>query len=75
MCNTFEINIGLFPIRNYGKKGDVDHCPQSPRIGHDVKYNSGLVKGHYFMNDYTELTPYSLYNYEETKDIKDCSKM
>ena len=32
----------------------------------------GLVKGHYFINDYTELTSYSLKHYEEIKDIKDC---
>ena len=35
----------------------------------------GLVKGHYFINDYTELTSYSLDNYEEVKDIKDCNKI
>ena len=34
----------------------------------------GLVKGHYFKNGYTELTSYSLSNYEEIKDIKDCNK-
>ena len=38
----------------------------------DEKYNLGLVKGHYFINDYTELTSYCLDNYEELKDIKDC---
>ena len=35
----------------------------------------GLVKGHPFINDYTELTSYNLENYEEIKDIKDCNKM
>ena len=35
----------------------------------------GLVKGHYFINDYTELTSYSLDNYEEIEDIKDCNEM
>ena len=39
-----------------------------------VSNNSGLVKGHYFINDYTELTSYCLDNYEEIKDIKDCDK-
>ena len=34
----------------------------------------GLIKGHYFINDYTELTSYCLENYEEIKDIKDCNK-
>ena len=35
----------------------------------------GLVKGHYFINDYTELTSYCLDHYEEIKDIKDCNKI
>ena len=34
----------------------------------------GLVKGHYFINDYTDLTSYCLGHYEEIKDIKDCNK-
>ena len=34
----------------------------------------GLAKGHYFINDYTELTSHCLENYEEIKDIKDCNK-
>ena len=34
-----------------------------------------MVKGHYFINDFTELTSYSLENYEEVKDIKDCNKI
>ena len=43
------------------------------------KYNLGLVKGHYFINDYTELTSYYLEtsyylaHYEKVKDIKDCN--
>ena len=35
----------------------------------------GSVKGHYFINDYTELTSYSLDNYEDIKDFKDCNKL
>ena len=69
------INIELISIRNDGKKSGVDHGPQSPRIDYDEKYNLGLVKGHYFINDYTELTSYCLDNYEEIKDIKDCNKI
>ena len=34
-----------------------------------------MVKGHYFINDYTELTSYCLEHYEEVKDIKDCNKI
>ena len=75
LCNTLEINIELISSRNDGKKGDVDHHPQSPHIEYDDKYNLGLVKGHYFINDYTELTSYSLGNCEEIEEIKDCNKL
>ena len=34
-----------------------------------------MVKGHYFINDYTELTSYCLEHYEEVKEIKDCNKI
>ena len=34
-----------------------------------------MVKGHCFINDYTELISYCLDNYEEIKDIKDCNKI
>ena len=74
LCNTLEINAELISIRNGGKKNDVDHYPQSPHIEYDEKYNLGLATGHYFINDYAELTSYSLKNYEETKDIKNCNK-
>ena len=75
MCNALEINIELISIRTDGKKSDVEHYPQSSHTQYDEKYKFGLVKGHYFINDYTELTSYSLYNYEEIKDIKDCNKI
>ena len=39
----------------------------------DGKYNFGLVKGHYFINGYTELTSYCLEHHEEVKDIKGCN--
>ena len=34
-----------------------------------------MAKGHYFINDYTELTSDCLDNYEEIKDIKDCNEI
>ena len=34
-----------------------------------------MVKGHYFINGYTELTSYCLDNYDEIKDIKDCNEI
>ena len=75
VCNALEINIELISIRTDGKKSDVEHYPQAPHIEYDEKYNLVLVKGHYFINDYTELTSYSLEHYEEIKDIKACNKI
>ena len=37
------------------------------------KYNLGLVKGHYFINGYTELTSYCLEHYGEVKYIEYCN--
>ena len=37
------------------------------------KYNLGLVRNHYFINDYTELISYCLENYGEIKDLKESS--
>ena len=68
-----ETNIELISIRTDGKKSDVEHYPQSPHIEYDEKYNLGLVKGHYFINDYTELTSYCLEHYGEVKYFKDCN--
>ena len=52
LCNTLDINIELISTRNDGKKSDVDHYPQRPHIDYDETYNLGLIKGHYFINDY-----------------------
>ena len=41
----------------------------------DEQYSLGLLKGHYFINDYTELISYCLDNYDEIKYIKYCNKM
>ena len=73
VIRTLETNIELISIRTDGKKSDVEHCPTSPYIEYDEKYNLGLVKGHYFINGYTELTSYCLEHYEEVKDIKYCN--
>ena len=75
LCNTLETNIELNSTRNDGKKSDVDHYPQSPHIEYDGTYNLGLVKGSYFIHEYTELTSYSLDNPEELKHSKDCNKI
>ena len=75
VCNALKINIELISIRNDGKKSDVEHYPTCPYIEYNEKYNLGLVKGHYFINDYTELTSYCLEHYEEVKEIKECNKI
>ena len=69
LCNTLEIHIELISLRSNGENR-VEH------YGKDFNgtYNLGLVKGHYFINDYTPLTSYCSENYEEIKDIKDCNK-
>ena len=58
MCNALEINIHLISTRTDGKKSDVEHYPTSPHIKYDETYNLGLIKNHYFINDYTELTTF-----------------
>ena len=70
VCNTLEIHIELISIKADGLSR-IEHYGKD----FDEKYNLGLVKGHYFINDYTELTSYCLDNYEEIKDIKDCNKI
>ena len=56
-------------------KNDLEHYPTCPYIEYDEKYNLGLVKGHYFINDYTELTSYCLDHSEEMKYIKYCKSI
>ena len=53
----------------------MEHYPTCPYIAYDENYNLGLVKGHYFINDYTELTSYCLNHYGEVRDIKECNKI
>ena len=71
VCDTLEIHIELISLRNDGETNRVEHYGKD----FDEKYNLGLVKGHYFINDYTELTSYCLDHYEEIKDMKDCNKI
>ena len=66
VCDTLEIRIALVSVKN-------DGLSRIWHYGKDFwgKYNLGLVKNHYFRNDYTELTSYCLENYEEVKDPSD----
>jgi hypothetical protein len=47
VCNTLEIHIELISLRNDGETNRVEHYGKD----FDGKYNLGLVKGHYFIND------------------------
>ena len=70
VCNTLEIHIEIIPLRSNGENR-VEHYGND----FDETCNLGLVKIHYFINYYTELTSYSLEHYEEANDIKDCNKI
>ena len=70
VCNTLEIRIELISLKPDGLSG-IEHYGKD----FDEKYNVGLAKGHYFINDYAELTSYCLDNHEETKDIKYCNNI
>ena len=65
-----EIHIELISLRSNGENR-VEHYGKY----FDGKYNLGLVKGHYFINGYTELTSYCLEHYEEVNDIKGCNNI
>ena len=70
VCNVLEIHVELISIRSNGEN-IIEHYGKY----FDEEYNLGLVKGHYFINDYTELTSYCLEHYEEVKDIKGCNNI
>ena len=64
VCDTLEVRIELISIKNDGLSR-IKHYGED----FDEKCNLGLIKNHYFINDYTELTSYCLENYEEVKDL------
>ena len=71
VCNTLEAHIELLFLRSNGETNRVEHYGKD----FDEKCNLGLIKEHYFINDYTELTSHCLEHYEEVKDIKNCNKV
>ena len=56
LCYTLEVHIELMSLRNDGGTNRGEHYGNE----YEDKYNLGLVKGHYFINDYTQLTSYCL---------------
>ena len=71
VCNVLEINIEFIPLKNEGGHSRVEHDP-SPYLEFQREYNIGLVNNHYFTNDTTDLTAYSLEHYDEVKDTDNC---
>ena len=59
VCDVLEIHIELISIRDDGTCR-VEHYGKD----YEEKYNLGLVKNHYFINDTTNVTSYCLENYE-----------
>jgi hypothetical protein len=49
----------------------VEHHPTNAI--YEGKYNLGLTKDHYFINDDTNLTSYCLKHYEDIKHLNGCS--
>ena len=70
VCNVLEIHIELISLSSNGGNR-VEHY--GTYFGE--KCNLGLAKGHYFINDYTELTSYRLEHHGEVKDIKGCNNI
>ena len=68
VSDTLETHIELISLKSDGLSR-IEHQGKD----YDGKYNLGFVENHYFLNDYTELTSYSLENYEEIKDLKESS--
>lgn len=41
----------------------------------DITFNMGSICNHYFVNEITEYTSFSIKNYHDVKDIKECNKI
>ena len=59
VSDTLEIHIELISLKSDGLSR-IEHYGKY----FDEKYNLGLIKNHYAINDYTELTSYCLENCE-----------
>ena len=70
-----EIDIELISLRYDNEKCRVEHYPQYPYVEYDEKYKLGLVDNHYVINDTSNVTSYCSEDYEEIKDVKECSTM
>lgn len=73
ICNKLEICIKLTRPK-YANKLNINETKTD--IYGDIKYttfNIGLLEEHYFINEMTNITAYSIKNYEIIKNEKECS--
>jgi hypothetical protein len=68
VCEKLDISLSLTSIRN-------DMTSRTEQLGKNKEelYSLGLVDEHYFIIDKTEITSYSLNNYDEIKHINNCN--
>lgn len=66
ISEILEIHIELISIQDGLEVCRVEHYGKE----HLEKYELGLMEGHYFINDRTDVTSYSLTNYNDVKYIK-----
>ncbi len=71
ISEILEIHIELISIKDGVETCRVEHYGKE----HLEKYELGLMSGHYFINDRTDITSYSLINYNDVKDVKECNKI
>ena len=60
ICNELEINIKLISLKHDSVESRVEHYPMHPHKEDDETYEICLMRGHCFINYYTELTSYCL---------------
>ena len=68
VCDALEIHIELISIRNDGHNR-VEHYGND----YEEKYNLGLIRNHYFINDTTNVTSFCLEHYNEVKGLQHCN--
>jgi len=71
ICDSLKIKINLSRLRNDGKNENIETYGKN----NDEEYNIGLINEHYFINEKTNNTFYSISNYDNLKDIKDYNLM
>jgi len=72
ICEKLNIKIVLSKLRNTKKDNKTNKNGKIRKVIYGTNdkevYNIGLIDNHFFINEETELTNYSLKNYEDVKD-------